>query len=228
MVKKKIIQRLNKLKNNWEIENKFHQFVDKSRFVKFLNHYELLKKSKKINGDIIECGVLKGNSLIRFLIFRDFLNLKKRVYAFDAYGSFPVSYKKTNNKILSKERQFAEIHDKNTGKGFSKNQINLILKTKKIKNYKLIKGDIFETLEKTFKKNDKKKISFLHLDLDVYLPTLFCLESLYDKLSKGGIILIDDFKTHPGATKATLEFLKKKGKKIKVIKNSRPTYYFQK
>ena len=47
MVKKKIIKRLNKLKNNWEIENKFHQLVDKSRFMKFLNHYELLKKVKK-------------------------------------------------------------------------------------------------------------------------------------------------------------------------------------
>ena len=49
----------------------------------------------------------------------------------------------------------------------------------------------------------KRKFRFLHLDLDVYLPTLFCLEKFYNKLSKGGIILIDDFKTHPGATKAT-------------------------
>ena len=107
--------------------------------MKFLNHYELLKKSKKVKGDIIECGVLKGNSLIRFLIFRDFLNLKKKVYAFDAYGSFPVSYKNTKNNILSKEKQFAEIHDKNTGKGFSKIQINSILKRKKLKTTSLLK-----------------------------------------------------------------------------------------
>ena len=71
-------------------------------------------------------------------------------------------------------------------------------------------------------------ISFLHLDLDVYLPTIFCLNQLYNNVSKGGIILIDDFKTHPGATKATLNFLKKKRKKIKVIKNLRPSYYIQK
>ena len=120
MVKKKIIQRLNKLKNNWDIENKFHQFVDKSRFVKFLNHYELLKKSKKINGDIIECGVLKGNSLIRFLIFRDFLNLKKRVYAFDAYGSFPVSYKNTKNKILVRKNNLQKYMTKTQEKDFQK------------------------------------------------------------------------------------------------------------
>jgi len=229
MVKKKIIFRLNQLKNNWDYENKFHESSDKSRFMKFLNHYELLKKTQMCSGAIIECGVLKGNSLIRFSIFRDYLGLSKRkILAFDAFGSFPQSYLQTKNRVLSKEKKFAEIHDNNTGKGRSIKKMNKILKSKRIKNYKLIKGDILQTLKKFLNKNKKIKVSFLHLDLDVYLPTLFALETLYKYLSKGGIVLIDDFKTHPGATKATLEFLRKKNKKIKILKNLRPTYYFQK
>tara|TARA_Y200000002_G_scaffold282329_1_gene236350 strand:+ start:98 stop:784 length:687 start_codon:yes stop_codon:yes gene_type:complete len=228
-MKKKIIKRLKKTRNNWNIENKFHENIGLERLSKFLNHYELLKKTEKIRGAIIEFGVLKASSLIRFCLYRDFLKMNKKILAFDAFGSFPKSYKKiNNNSILKEENKFAEIHDKYTGKGYSLKKVDLILKKKKIKNYQLIKGDIFKTLKKTLKKNKKINISFLHLDLDVYLPTLFCLNQLYNNVSKGGIILIDDFKTHPGATKATLNFLKKKGKKIKVMKNMRSSYYIQK
>ena len=75
-MKKIIKKRLNRLRNDWEIENLFYKNTDKSRTVKLLNHFELLKKSKKAKGSIIECGVFKGNSLIRICIFRDYLNQK--------------------------------------------------------------------------------------------------------------------------------------------------------
>jgi len=66
----------------------------------------------------------------------------------------------------------------------------------------------------------------LHLDMDVYLPTHHVLEKFYKFMSKNAIVVIDDFKIHPGATHATNIFLKKKKIKIKVLKNKRPTYYF--
>jgi len=65
-MKKKIIKRLKKTRNNWNIENKFHENISLERLSKFLNHYELLKKTEKIRGTIIEFGVLKASSLIRF------------------------------------------------------------------------------------------------------------------------------------------------------------------
>lgn len=230
MVVKKIYKRLNKVKNNWDAENNFYQFIDKSRLIKFLNHFELFKKTSSCKGDIVELGVLIGNSLIRFATFRDYLNLsKKKIIAFDNFGSFPKSYiKKNPTKILKQEKKFAEIHDKNTGYGHTISKIKMILKNKKITNFKLIKGDIFKTLDFFIKKNKKLKISFLHLDLDVYAPTLYSLRKLYKYVSKNGIILIDDFKTHPGATNATKIFLKEVSKKIRLIKNLRSSYYIVK
>ena len=69
------------------------------------------------------------------------------------------------------------------------------------------------------KKIKNLKISFLHLDLDVYEPTKFVLNTLYNKVSKNGVILIDDYGQVQGATKATNEFLKKNKKlKIKTLK----------
>ena len=46
--------------------------------------------------------------------------------------------------------------------------------------------------------------------MDVYNSTKFVLNKLYDKVVKNGIIVIDDYNTVEGATKATDEFIKTK------------------
>ena len=53
--------------------------------------------------------------------------------------------------------------------------------------------------------------------MDVYEPTKFALESLYKKVTKNGIILIDDFYGVKGATRATKEFIKKNNLKIEKL-----------
>ena len=83
----------------------------------------------------------------------------------------------------------------------------------------MIKGDILKSLPKFLKNKKKLKISFLHLDLDVYEPTKFVLNQLFKMVSKNGVILIDDYGQVAGATRATNEFLKKnKRLKIKNLK----------
>ncbi len=154
---------------------------------------------------------------------------KKKVIGFDNFGSFSKNYlKKDDSKIFIQEKKFAEIHDKNTGFGNSISKMKTILKNKKIRNFKLIKGDVFKTLDNFIKTNKKLKISFLHLDVDVYTPTIYILRKLYKYISKNGVILIDDFKTHPGVTKVVEIFFKEKFKKIQLIKNLRPSYYIVK
>ena len=161
----------------------------------------------------MECGVFKGLSLIRFLNFRDLLDKKsKTVYGFDIFGKFP-------KQTIKRDNKFALLHDSKIGVGLNIKKLNNYLKIKKFKNFKLIKGQIEKTLPEILDKKIIKKISFLHLDLDVYEPTKFSLESLYNKVSKGGIILIDDYSRVHGATKATNEFLKRNSKlKIETLK----------
>ncbi len=200
----------NKL-NIWEIENKFYLNSHPSRIKKIINHYEIFKKTSKIPGAIIECGVFKGNSISRFIIFRDLLlkNSKKKVYGFDVFGKFP------GQKIV-RDNKFAKNHDKNIGFGTKITLLNKIFKKKKFTNYKLIKGSVEKTLDLFLKKNKKIKISFLHLDLDVYKPTFFALERLYEKVSKGGVILLDDYGKVHGATEATKDFFKKENIRLNI------------
>ena len=222
-----IKNKLNKVKNNFAIENLFYQKVHQSRIYKILNQFDILKKSSLVKGMIVEAGVLNGNSLLRLGIFRDYLCMQnKKLIGFDAFGAFPDSYKKTKKKILKKELNFSTIHDKNTGKGKTKKFISNLLKSKNIKNFSLVEGDVLSTIDTFIKKEKRLKISFLHLDMDVYLPTLVTLEKFYNFLSKNAVVVIDDYNTHPGATQATKEFILKKKLKIKVIKNVRSSYYF--
>ena len=199
-------------KEIWEIENKYFLNADSQRFAKTIFHYEIFKKIKKIRGDIFELGVFKGNSLMRFANFNQITGAKKKFVCFDDFGKFSFTGKNKQDK------QFIKKWRKNTGSGIDVIDLKKKLKKKKLKNFNLIKGNVLETLPKFLLKKKKFKISLLHLDMDVYEPTALSLRLLYDKVAKGGIILIDDYSQVKGATMATDEFIKEKKIKIKRYK----------
>ena len=199
-----------KLKDIWDVENTFYLKSDISRLSKTICHYEIFKKTTSIPGSIVECGVFKGVSLIRFISFRNLIirNSKKKVYGFDAFGKFP-------KQKINRDNKFARYHDKKAGIGISHIILKKFISKKKLKNFQLFKGDVKKTLPNFLKRNPKLKISFLHIDLDVYEPTKFVLETLFSRVSVGGVILIDDYGLIKGATNATNFFLKK-NKKLKL------------
>ena len=182
----------------------FYLLPQTSRISKLINHYELYKKIVSLKGDIIVCGVFKGNSLIRFLTFREILenSLSRKIYGFDVFGKFP----KANNKF---DKKFLKKWNKNVSKGIEFEELNKIIKKKGFSNFKLEKGDITKTIPNLIKNQPKLKIALLHLDMDIYESTKFALDKLFEFVVKGGLILIDDYKHVYGATKATNEFLKK-------------------
>jgi hypothetical protein len=57
----------------WEYENNFYLSCDVTRISKILAHYELFKMTNELPGAVVECGVFKGASLVRFAAFRDLL-----------------------------------------------------------------------------------------------------------------------------------------------------------
>mgnify|MGYP001342933945 CR=1 FL=1 len=217
-MKEKII-----FKKKWDYENGFYLTSDKSRLQKIITHYEIFKKTRKVRGDIIEFGVFKGNSLIRFATYRDIFKSNKKIIGFDAFGRFPIQNNKNDNKFIKK-------FEKESGIGISLNNLKSFLNKKKLKNILLYKGNIETTIEEFLKENKLLKISFLHIDVDVYQPTKIILEKLFDKVSRNGIILFDDYSVIEGETKAVDEFLKKKNikNKLKRIPYTKGPYYLVK
>ena len=60
-------------KNKWDYENGFYWHSPQSRIGKLISHYELYKSIINLPGDILEFGVYKASSLVRFATFRNML-----------------------------------------------------------------------------------------------------------------------------------------------------------
>jgi hypothetical protein len=187
----------------WYAENAFYLRAKPERIIQLTNLYDIYKRISKVKGDIVECGVFKGASFTKLLTFRKFLDNKKKrkAFGFDVFGKFPVPK-------LKNDKMFLKNWEKTAGDGIKIDELKKYLKNKKFTNFKLIKGDVLETIPKFVKKNKNLKIALLHLDMDVYEGTKCALNYLADKVVKNGIILIDDYKVVHGATKATQEYLK--------------------
>ena len=88
-------------KKIWDSENIFYLKSDVTRISKLLYQYEIYKKILKLPGDVVECGVFKGASLVRLLTFRENLEntFSRKIIGFDAFGKFPKASndKKTKN-----------------------------------------------------------------------------------------------------------------------------------
>jgi len=193
----------------WDYENGFYITSHPTRIAKMIAHYELYKSIINLPGCLIECGVLKGASLIRFATFRDILEspYSRKIIGFDAFGHFP-------DQDNHDDQRFAEEFERAAGPGISIEQLDEVFKHKSIGNYELIQGDIIETVPQYLKKHPEIRIALLHIDVDVYRPTLTILEHLFDRVVKNGLIVFDDYGTVEGETRALEEYLLKKRPKV--------------
>lgn len=169
------------IEQRWDYENGYYLTSEVSRTAKFLAHYEIYKKILDLPGDIMEFGVFKGASLIRLATYRNLLenDFSRKIIGFDAFGQFP----KTDSDA---DNQFIERFESEAGIGIKKEEFEQYLSYKKFQNISLVQGDILETLECFLQDAPHTKLSLVHVDVDVYQPTKFILEKLYDRVVGGG------------------------------------------
>ena len=197
----------------FEYENGFYLTSASSRIAKSIAHYELYKKIVGLPGEIVECGVFKGASLIRFATFREILEsqFSRKIIGFDAFGKFP------DDVSMATDKEFIKSFETDAGDGISKDDLEKILEHKNFQNIFLIKGFIPDIFSEYFLKKPATHIALLHIDVDVYEATKACLDHLYDRVVKGGLIVLDDYGQVDGATRAVNEFIEFRGKDVKTI-----------
>ncbi|MDP2710636.1 MAG: TylF/MycF/NovP-related O-methyltransferase [Solirubrobacteraceae bacterium] len=188
---------------SWEHENGFYLSCDVSRMSKLLAHYELLKSVAGLPGAIVECGVFKGASLVRFAMFRDLLGTAaaKPIIGFDTFGAFPPTAFEADREV--RERFVAGAGESSIGI----DQLRQVLSHKGTdRHVELIAGDIVETVPEYVARHPELRISLLNLDTDIHEPAVVILEHLYPRIVRGGVLLLDDYGTFPGETAAVDEF----------------------
>jgi hypothetical protein len=157
----------------------------------------------KIRGDFVECGVNTGMYARTIIHYTDFVNLPKTFYLLDTFCGL-------DEKYSSPEEM---RYDKNMG---YKNQKNLYEHVcsifKPFNNVKIIKGAVPETLTQV----KSEEIAFLSIDMNCVHPEIAALEFFWDKIVKGGIIILDDYgyPGHENQKKAHDDFANKHNVKI--------------
>src|SRR3989338_564196 len=74
----------------FEYENNFYLTSGPERLGKCLAHFELFKLANSLDGAIVECGLFKGASFLRFATFQQQFGEKpKRIVGFDTFDLFP-------------------------------------------------------------------------------------------------------------------------------------------
>ena len=156
-----------------------------------------------LDGDILECGVLRGFSayLIRTLENKMSMNKINGYYLIDSFEG--LSEIKPEDIPTNKD---LKIHKK----GELKENLETVEKIfKNFENVYILKGWIPEVFKHL---DENNKYKFVHLDVDLYKPTLDSLDYIFDKVVKGGVIITDDFQSplFPGNQKAWKEYFDKK------------------
>ncbi len=199
--------RLPEFQNAFDHENDFYLSSQPSRLIKPLIHYELYKQTIGIPGAFAEFGLFKGTSFIRFITYRSLLETvhARKFFGFDVFDRFPAAE-------LQGDKQLLEKYLQNAGdQSISKDQLSEVLSHKRLnENVDLIEGDISETVPEFIKRNPGTRFSLIHLDVDLYKPSVVVLENLYPLLSKGGILILDDYAIWEGETKAVDEYFQNK------------------
>ncbi|MTE27394.1 TylF/MycF/NovP-related O-methyltransferase [Winogradskyella ouciana] len=202
------MEKLYQLEKRFEYENGFYATADPSRFSKFITHLEFFRQTSDVRGEVMEFGIFKGNSFFRWIKFRDLLEQtsSRKIIGFDIFGDFPEAGFEGD-----KDKRDAFVAETKGGKSISYEEITELLSQQNLnKNVEIIKGDIHDTLEQYLDKNPHLKLSLLHIDVDLYEPTKLVLEKLYDRVTKGGIIILDDYGAFAGTNKAVDDFFKGK------------------
>jgi len=144
----------------------------------------------------LEFGVATGKTINYISSFT-----KDKVYGFDSFEGLPEKWRSGYDKgMFDRHGMLPEVND----------------------NVVLIKGWFCDTLY-PFIREQNKKVSFIHMDCDLYSSTITVLDILLPYLEKGCIIIFDElvnyegFNGETGELKALYEFINKNNIKFEWI-----------
>ena len=181
--------------NNWKTIKNFSSQDKERNFTVYqlVKIYNEVFKNKETN--VIEFGVDRGGTLTTIC---KFVKSNTSIFAIDSFGFFSEDIKKNVTDF--------DLHYKGNYKPFTKSirfknfdhiqlqkNLNQKIEYKKSK-LKIIKGHFPDKIdERFFKEISEKKFSFVHLDFDLYVPTLAAIKFISQRLEKNAIFLIDDY-----------------------------------
>lgn len=132
-----------------------------------------------VDGDFVECGVFKGFCSAVVLKYLDFANIDKTAFLYDSFEGLSDQTSTEDERKMWDYSQF----------DFDAIYREVLEIFALYPNVKVIKG----VVPFSFDIACPNKIAFLHIDMNSAIAEIMALERLFDKVSPGGIIVLDDF-----------------------------------
>lgn len=185
--------------DNYDYFNNFIFSDDLKLTGKLLHRFDFFLKSKDLPGDIVEIGVFKGSGISSFLKFVEIYcpNSNKKVVGFDIFDT------SSADSVLNKDTDIDKKTMETVYNRVDHSELSLESVNNRIKNtgidsdkFKLVQGDVEETLPKFLLENPGFRISVLYIDVDLDRPTYFSLKYLWDRVLPGGYIIFDEYEYH--------------------------------
>ncbi len=164
----------------------------------YISNLRAAKRSSRVEGDVVECGVWRGGMIAGIA---EILGNEKAYHLFDSFEGLPEAKEIDGAAAIDWQKNTGgeEYYDN------CKAEISFAEKAMGMAGvkFKCHKGWFSDTLPL----NTIGDISLLRLDGDWYDSTMVCLQYLFPKVVKNGLVLIDDYYTWDGCSKAVHDYL---------------------
>lgn len=167
-----------------------HTLISRDR-LKLL--YDKVKETMNLYGDMAEIGVYRGGSSYILGI----ADPSRFLYVCDSFEGLPET-------TIEDKMETGYGHGKGNFSDTTMEMVSTLLKD--LPNKEIIKG--FFPNEIIHHQMCDNMYSMVHIDVDLYQPTLDCLEFFWDRMVDGGIIVSDDYqwRATPGVKRAFDKF----------------------
>ncbi len=214
-----------------EIYDAFNAFIfssDTKVLGKLIARTLLADKVRNVPGDIVEIGVFKGSGLLTWLKLKKILfpNSMKKVIGFDFFDSESLIQSLSGLDKIRMEELFSDRNYKH--KEGAKMIIEDMIQNAGFTSadYELVAGDVVKTTYDFASKRPGFKISLLYLDLDIEEPTYAALDALWSRVSRGGMVVFDEYAYHQWSESIGVDrFFEDKKVEIKILDYPCPTAY---
>jgi len=166
---------------------------------------------QKIPGDFVECGVWRGGSimLIAYTLLDELNITNRKIFLYDTFEGMTKptedDWLLSNKNILTYDKWNKEQkkdYNKWCYAPLSEVKNNIALTRYPENNIIFVKGKVEDTIPKTM----PTKIAILRLDTDWYESTKHELIHLFPLVSKGGVLILDDYGYWAGQKRAVDEY----------------------
>lgn len=172
-----------------------------------------------VQGDFVETGVWRGGLCIMAKAVLAAMGARRRIYACDSYRGLPEIVEGVDAPLKLHENPLLAISVDQVRENFAR--FNLL-----DEDVIFIEGWFADTMPKL--REQIGPVAILRLDGDYYTSTREVIDPLYDKVSPGGFIIIDDYGCYDQARDAIHDFWAERGISPQLVQVDWSCYYWRK